>query len=95
MNREITEKLSIRPYLGVGYQSAIVTTSKSNSLVNELEVVGIETRYQSKLISSVSVPMGVDFHFHKKNLGITTGIYLNASNYTEIGIRIGLTFGKL
>ncbi|MFT6501096.1 MAG: hypothetical protein ACJASQ_001206 [Crocinitomicaceae bacterium] len=97
INRGISESFSVRPYAGFGYQTLIRTTSVNNATVDGLGALGVdvEPRYESESVNFIVVPIGMDFHIHKKNVGFVAGIYLNASQYTEFGIRLGLTFGKL
>lgn len=55
----------------------------------------VKNRYLTEDVSGLSVPVGVNFHMHKKNVGFVIGGYINISKYQEFGVRLGLDFGKL
>lgn len=106
--QQINDHFAVRPYIGLGYQRSIQTNYRYNDSLNaalELantaatlttgESLDIEKRYKGERYSTLGVPVGVDFIIGKRGIGITAGYYLFVSNYTETGIRIGLTFGKI
>ncbi len=103
-----SKSITIVPYIGIGMENGVITTYQLDVLANATSnltngaissVTGNSKTTRSKYLtekeSYVTVPMGVDIHFHTKNVGLVLGYYVNASKYVEGGIRVGLTFGKL
>lgn len=106
--QQISEHFSIRPYAGIGYQRSIQTNYVYNDSLNaalELasnvadvgfgETITFEKRYEGERYHTFGIPIGVDFTLGKRGIGFTAGYYLFVSNYTETGVRLGLTFGKI
>lgn len=104
----INDHFSIRSYAGIGYQRSIQTNFLYNDSLNAAlalasnvadvgfgETVDFEKRYKGERYTTFGVPIGVDFILGKRGIGMTAGYYLFVSNYTETGIRVGLTFGKI
>ena len=108
INNSISEKFEIRSYTGIAYQSGTATTSRYDEVANALgeissfgfEAIGISTeekadKFLGEKFNSIAIPFGVDFHMHGRKIGFVTGIYANIAKYSDFGLRIGITFGKL
>lgn len=107
----ISEKLSIQPYIGIGYQvsqqtefafedESLLTGDLISKGINKLwKVFGDYNanaqRYALYRKTTLGIPVGVNFLVHKKSYGINIGMYIFASKYTEAGLRIGISLGKL
>lgn len=107
----ISEKFSVQPYIGIGYQvsqQTEFTFEDASNLADDLISKGSNKlwktfgdynanaqRYALNRKTTWGIPVGVNFLVHKKSFGINLGMYVFASKYTEAGLRIGLSLGKL
>lgn len=107
---QINDHFTIRPYTGFGFQSSKQTGLRYNEDLNDAldfagDVVSVVTddavsvsadkRYITERHNTFGIPAGVDFTFGKRGIGVTFGYYLFVSNYSETGLKLGLTFGKI
>lgn len=104
----VNDHFAIRPYAGIGYQRSLQTNFLYDDSLNAAlalaagvvdittdQTLDFEKRYLAQRYTTFGVPVGVDFLIGKRGIGLTIGYYLFVSNYTETGVRLGLTFGKI
>lgn len=109
-NHIVSDRFSVQPYIGFGYQKSVQTENVYDTQKNELTDLissgvseftdgdvnlSFEKRYEKFKRSTVGIPVGVNFLIGKKSVGCNLGYYLFISNYPETGVKIGFTFGRL
>ncbi len=100
-NNVVSEKFEIRAYTGFGFMQAIRTTNEIDKDFETANLIAssiggsVERRYLQEDYNTFSFPFGLDFHLHSKSVGFLFGFYFNASEYSEMGLRLGISFGKL